>query len=91
MKNQKLNYRQARWVLYLSRFYFEMKHILETSMRMVDSLSRQLNWQDGIENNNKKQTLLKPEQFEARAMKKKKKEKVIIDSGHIRKNEKFRS
>lgn len=40
MKNQKLNYRQARWVLYLSRFDFEIKHVLETSIRMVDSLSR---------------------------------------------------
>ena len=58
---------------------------------MVNSLSRQLNWQDGVENNNKEQTLLKPEQFEARAMEKEKKEKVIINSGYIRKNEKFRS
>jgi len=40
MKVQKLNCRQARWTLYLSRFNFTLKHILETKMEKADGLSR---------------------------------------------------
>ena len=32
IKAQKLNRRQVRWVLYLSRFDFTWKHVLETKM-----------------------------------------------------------
>ena len=32
MSNQKLNKRQAQWALYLSRFDFHLKHMLESSM-----------------------------------------------------------
>lgn len=32
MKAQKLNYRQARWALYLSKFDFTLKHILGNKM-----------------------------------------------------------
>jgi len=42
MKTQKLNCRQARWALYLSRFDFILKHILETRMEKTDGLSRRL-------------------------------------------------
>ena len=42
MKAQKLNRRQARWSLYLSRFDFILKHIAGKSMRRVDSLSRRV-------------------------------------------------
>ena len=42
MKVQKLNCRQARWVLYLSRFDFTLKHVPETKMGKVDRLSRRL-------------------------------------------------
>jgi len=40
MKAQKLNRRQARWVLYLSRFDFMLKHVPGSKMRKADSLSR---------------------------------------------------
>jgi len=32
MKAQKLNYKQARWALYLSRFDFTLKHVPESKM-----------------------------------------------------------
>ena len=40
MKAQKLNHRQAQWILYLSRFNFILKHILGTKMGKADELSR---------------------------------------------------
>jgi len=40
MKVQKLNRRQARWVLYLSQFNSTLKHVPETKMGKVDGLSR---------------------------------------------------
>jgi len=42
MSSQKLNHRQARWALYLSRFNFVLKHVPGKSMGKVDSLSRRL-------------------------------------------------
>jgi len=40
MKVQKLNQRQARWALYLFRFDFTLKHVLEVRIRKADRLSR---------------------------------------------------
>jgi len=40
MKAQKLNRRQARWALYLSRFDFTLKHVAESKMGKADGLSR---------------------------------------------------
>jgi len=40
MKTQKLNRRQARWALYLSRFNFMLKHVPGSKMEKADSLSR---------------------------------------------------
>jgi len=40
MKAQKLNRRQARWALYLSRFDFMLKYVPESKMGKADSLSR---------------------------------------------------
>ena len=40
MKVQKLNRRQVNWVLYLSRFNFTLKHILETKIEKANELSR---------------------------------------------------
>ena len=40
MKAQKLNQRQARWALYLSRFDFTLKHVLGSKIKKADSLSR---------------------------------------------------
>jgi len=40
MKVQKLNRQQARWILYLSKFDFVLKHVPGTKMGKADSLSR---------------------------------------------------
>ena len=40
MKVQKLNHRQARWALYLSRFDFTLKHVPGIRMRKADGLKR---------------------------------------------------
>ena len=42
MKAQKLNCRQVRWTLYLSRFDFTLKHVPGTKMEKADRLSRYL-------------------------------------------------
>ena len=42
MKTQKLNCRQAQWILYLLRFDFTLKHVSGTKMGKADELSRQL-------------------------------------------------
>jgi len=70
MKAQKLNQRQARWALYLSRFYFALKHVAGKSMGQADSLSRRVDWAEGIERDNKNQVMLKNKWLEIRAMKK---------------------
>jgi len=61
MTSQKLNQRQARWALYLSRFSFTLKHVPGKSMGKADGLSRRLDWQEGVERDNEDQTLIKPE------------------------------
>jgi len=61
MTSQKLNHRQARWVLYPSRFNFVLKHVSEKSIGKADGLSRRPDWQEGVEKNNKDQKLIKPE------------------------------
>ena len=59
MKVQKLNQRQARWVLYLSRFDFTLKHVPGTRMGKVDELSRRLDWKVGIDKDNENQVFIK--------------------------------
>ena len=59
IKAQKLNWQQARWALYLSRFDFTLKHILGTKIGKANGLSRRPDWKVGIENNNSDQTLIK--------------------------------
>ena len=61
MTSQKLNHRQARWALYLSRFNFILKHIPGKSMGKVDGLSRRPDWQEEVERDNKDQKLIKLE------------------------------
>ena len=68
MKAQKLNQRQARWSLYLSRFDFILKHVASKSMGRVDSLSRRVDWAEGVEKDNENQIMLKEEWLEVRAM-----------------------
>jgi len=76
MKAQKLNYRQARWTLYLSRFDFTLKHIPESRMGKADSLSRRLDWKVGVERDNGNKMLMKPEWLE---VKKTEKMKIIVE------------
>jgi len=66
MKAQKLNRRQARWALYLSRFNFTLKHVPGSKMGKADSLSRRPDWEVGVEKDNKDQKLVKPEWLEVR-------------------------
>ena len=68
MKAQKLNRRQARWSLYLSRFDFTLKHVAGKSMERVDSLSRRVDWAEGVERDNENQVILKKEWLKVRAM-----------------------
>ena len=66
MKVQKLNRRQARWALYLSRFNFTLKHIPGSKMGKADSLSRRPDWEVGVEKDNEDKMLVKPEWLEVR-------------------------
>ena len=59
MKTQKLNCRQARWALYLSRFDLTLKHVLGMRMGKTDGLSRRLDWKVGVEKNNENQIVVK--------------------------------
>jgi len=61
MKVQKLNRRQARWSLYLSRFDFTLKHVAGKSMGRANSLSRRVDWAEGVEKDNENQVMLKEE------------------------------
>ena len=68
MKAQKLNRRQARWSLYLSRFDFALKHVAGKSMGRADSLSRRVDWAEGVEKDNENQIMLREEWLEVRAI-----------------------
>ena len=68
IKAQKLNQRQARWSLYLSRFDFALKHVAGKSMGRADSLSRRVDWAKGVERDNENQVMLKEEWLEVRVM-----------------------
>ena len=70
MRVQKLNRRQARQTLYLSRFNFILKYIPGSKMGKADSLSRRLDWKVGIKKDNEDKTLVKPEQLEVRKIEK---------------------
>ena len=59
MKTQKLNQRQARCALYLSRFDFTLKYVLGTKMEKTDGLSRRLNWKVDIDRDNENQVVIK--------------------------------
>ena len=66
MSNQKLNRRQARWALYLSRFNFVLKHIPGNKMGKADGLSRRPDWEVGVEKDNEEQMLVKKKWLEAK-------------------------
>jgi hypothetical protein len=68
MSAKKLNRRQARWALFLSRFNFHLIHKPGSLMKKADTLSRRPDHKRGVENDNKNTTLLKPEYFRIRAL-----------------------
>jgi len=59
MKAQKLNRRQARWVLYLSQFDFTLKHVAGSKMGKADGLSRRTDWKKGVDKDNDNQVFIK--------------------------------
>ena len=59
MKAQKLNWRQARWALYLSRFDFILKHISGTKMEKANGLSKRPDWKVGVDRDNENQVFIK--------------------------------
>ena len=59
MKAQKLNKRQARWALYLSRFNFTLKHVAGSKIGKADGLSRRADWKVGVNKDNENQVLIK--------------------------------
>ena len=59
MKAQKLNRRQARWVLYLSWFEFTLKHVPGTRMGKADGLNRRPDWKIGVDKDNENQVVIK--------------------------------
>ena len=77
MGANKLNRRQAHRALYLSRFDFEMIYKPGASIGKEDALSRRPDHKEGVENNNDKQTLLKPEFFAIHALQQ---EHLLIES-----------
>jgi len=75
--SQKLNRQQARWALYLSQFNFTLKHVPGKSMGKADGLSRRPDWQEGVEKDNKDQTLIRPEWVRG--------VETVIEEGDLRK------
>ena len=67
MSAKKLNQRQARWSLYLSRFDFRMHHRPGRSMGKPDALSRRADHSTGSDDNDN-MVLLQPELFAVRAL-----------------------
>ena len=59
MKAQKLNRRQARWALYLSRFDFTLKHVAGSKMGKADGLSRRVDWKVGTDKDKDNQIFIK--------------------------------
>ena len=45
--------------MYLSRFNFTLKHILEAKIGKIERLSKRLDWKVGTKNNNNNQILIK--------------------------------
>ena len=66
MKTQKLNRRQAKQALYLSKFDFMLKHVPESKIGKADSLSNRPDWKIEVQRDNKNKTLVKQEQLEVR-------------------------
>ena len=52
----------------MSRFDFALKHIAGKSIRRADSLSRRVDWAEGVEKDNENQIMVKKEWLEVRAI-----------------------
>ena len=52
----------------MSRFDFTLKHVAGKSMGRADSLSRRVDWAEGVERDNENQVMLKEEWLEVRVM-----------------------
>ena len=59
MKAQKLNQKQARWALYLSRIDFTLKHVAGSKMGKADGLSRRADWKVGMDKDKDNQVFIK--------------------------------
>ena len=64
-----MNYRWAKWALYLSRFNFTFKYVPRSKIDKVDSLSRRLDWEIEVEKDNENEMLVKPEWLKVRKIK----------------------
>jgi len=65
---QKLTRRQARWALFMTCFDFVLYHKLGKTMQVKDPLSRQVDYEMGIDLDNTNKVLLKPEFFAINAL-----------------------
>jgi len=65
---QKLTRRQARWVLFMTRFDFVLYHKPGKTMQVEDPLSRRADYEIGTDLDNMNQVLLKPEFFAINAL-----------------------
>jgi len=65
---QKLTRRQIRWVLFITCFDFILYHKPEKTMQVEDPLSKQADYEIGIDLNNMNQVLLKSEFFAINAL-----------------------
>jgi len=52
----------------MSRFDFSLKDVSDKNMRRADSLSKRVDWAEGVERDNEKQVMLKEKWLEVRAM-----------------------
>ena len=52
----------------MSRFDFALKHVAGKSIERADSLSRRVDWAEGVEKDNENQVMLKEEWLEVRVM-----------------------
>ena len=52
----------------MSRFDFALRHVAGKSMGRADSLSRRVDWAEGVEKDNENQVMLKEEWLEVGAM-----------------------
>jgi len=89
-KVQKLNWRQARWAFYLSKFDFTLKYISGTKIEKANRLSRRLDWKIETVNNNKSKKVVRVvERIKKAGIKTLKEDKWKIDSKVVLKKEKI--